>query len=254
MKLKQAMRASIWEAKRRRSSSSHSRVAKKLSHRALSYASPTEPIEGRTPASLQRLPKASEVYWLPPAFAGAGSGPNDGSPLAADAGRGPCSGCPDPARLADGSPSPNRRPGGSRHIGRGSGVFVALRRDRAATPAAGADQTGDAHQPGNPLATVPLSGGPQLGMDTRCPIGLPRADVHRLDPGQQRFIRLGAGRGRAVTQSVIAGLRQAEQACHHGNREAGLFRAHEPEEPDGITPVSRANQAVARERMSRSRR
>src|SRR4051795_3142386 len=65
MKLKQAMRASTCEAKRRRSSSSHSRVAKKLSHRALSYASPTEPIEGRTPASLQRLPKASEVYWLP---------------------------------------------------------------------------------------------------------------------------------------------------------------------------------------------
>ena len=33
-----------------RSSNSHSRVAKKLSHRALSHASPTEPIEGRTPA------------------------------------------------------------------------------------------------------------------------------------------------------------------------------------------------------------
>src|ERR671921_2641401 len=59
------MRASPWEVKRRRSSNSHSKVAKKLSHRALSYASPTEPIEGRTPASLQRLPKASEVYWLP---------------------------------------------------------------------------------------------------------------------------------------------------------------------------------------------
>src|SRR3954454_13320111 len=39
MKLKQAMRASIGEVKRRRSSSSHSRVAKKLSHRALSPGS-----------------------------------------------------------------------------------------------------------------------------------------------------------------------------------------------------------------------
>jgi hypothetical protein len=36
--------------KRRRASSSHSRVAKKLSHIALSKQSPTEPIEGRTPA------------------------------------------------------------------------------------------------------------------------------------------------------------------------------------------------------------
>src|SRR3954447_9151758 len=39
MKLKQAMRASTCEAKRRRWSISHSRVAKKLSHRALSPGS-----------------------------------------------------------------------------------------------------------------------------------------------------------------------------------------------------------------------
>src|SRR5258708_39517470 len=30
---------------------------------ALSYASPTDPIDGRTPASRQRPPNASEVYW-----------------------------------------------------------------------------------------------------------------------------------------------------------------------------------------------
>src|SRR6267143_1736778 len=64
MKLKQAIFASACDAKRRRSSNSHSRVAKKLSHIALSSASPTDPIDGRTPASLQRLPNASEVYCL----------------------------------------------------------------------------------------------------------------------------------------------------------------------------------------------
>jgi hypothetical protein len=42
-------------------SSSHSRVAKKFSHIGLSKQSPTEPIEGRTPAARQRWPKASEV-------------------------------------------------------------------------------------------------------------------------------------------------------------------------------------------------
>jgi len=47
------------------SSNSHSRVAKKLSHMALSKQSPTDPIEGLTAASSQRRPKASEVYWLP---------------------------------------------------------------------------------------------------------------------------------------------------------------------------------------------
>ena len=34
----------------------------KLSHIALSWASPTEPIEGRTPAASQRSPKARDVY------------------------------------------------------------------------------------------------------------------------------------------------------------------------------------------------
>lgn len=47
-------------------------------------------------------------------------------------------------------------------------------------------------------------------------------------------------------------LRHAEDAGHRGDREVGLVRAHEPEDPDGRTPVSFANQAVARERMSRS--
>ncbi len=48
-----------------RSSSSHSRVAKKLSAIALSKQSPTEPIDSATPRSRQRAPKASEVYWQP---------------------------------------------------------------------------------------------------------------------------------------------------------------------------------------------
>src|SRR5271157_4856688 len=47
---------------RTRSMSSHSKVAKKDSHIALSYASPTLPTDGCTPASRHRLPKAIEVY------------------------------------------------------------------------------------------------------------------------------------------------------------------------------------------------
>lgn len=45
--------------------SSHSNVAKKLSHMALSKQSPTDPVEGRIRAARQRIPKASEVYWVP---------------------------------------------------------------------------------------------------------------------------------------------------------------------------------------------
>jgi hypothetical protein len=53
-----AIRASAWLRKRRRSSTSRSSVAKKLSAIALSYASPTEPIDGMIPVSGQRLPNA----------------------------------------------------------------------------------------------------------------------------------------------------------------------------------------------------
>src|SRR5215472_5591424 len=63
MKANVALRASACVWNRQRARSSHSSVAKKLSHMALSYASPTEPIEGRTPASRQRWPNSIEVYW-----------------------------------------------------------------------------------------------------------------------------------------------------------------------------------------------
>ena len=65
MKSNTALRASAGALNRLRASSSHSSVAKKLSHMALSYASPTDPIEGRTPASRQRWPNPIEVYCEP---------------------------------------------------------------------------------------------------------------------------------------------------------------------------------------------
>ena len=60
-----ALRAWWWSWKCVRSSSSHSRVAKKLSAMALSKQSPTEPIDGTTPHRRQRSPKAKEVDWQP---------------------------------------------------------------------------------------------------------------------------------------------------------------------------------------------
>jgi len=64
MNSKTALRASLGVLKLRRLSSSHSSEAKKLSHMALSKQSPTEPIEGRTPAFSQRWPNARDVYWV----------------------------------------------------------------------------------------------------------------------------------------------------------------------------------------------
>lgn len=58
----QGVFASALDWKLRRSRSSHSSVAKKLSAMALSYASPTHPIDGRTPISSHRWPKVRLVY------------------------------------------------------------------------------------------------------------------------------------------------------------------------------------------------
>src|SRR3954467_14389749 len=75
MKAKIALLASACVLNRERSSSSHSSVAKKLSHMALSYASPTEPIEGRTPASRQRWRNSIEVRTLVGVMDHAGGSP-----------------------------------------------------------------------------------------------------------------------------------------------------------------------------------
>lgn len=57
MKSKTAILASLWALNRSRLRHSHSKVAKNDSHMALSKQSPTEPIEGRTPALTATLPE-----------------------------------------------------------------------------------------------------------------------------------------------------------------------------------------------------
>ncbi len=73
-------------------------------------------------------------------------------------------------------------------------------------------------------------------------------------PLQQRHLGKCVGRGQALPPGLAAQFRHAEHARQRGNRKDSLVRAHELEDPDGIAPVSQANQAAARERMSRSSR
>ena len=139
-------------------------------------------------------------------------------------------------------------------VWRWPGVLVAPRGRWAAMAMAGPNQSGLPHQPRDWLAAMPLALGPQISMHPRCPIGLTRRRVHGSDPFQQRLVGDGMGRGWAANPGMVARLGHAEHARHGGDRKAGLVRAHEPEEPDGTAPVSRANQAAAFERMSRSSR
>ena len=139
-------------------------------------------------------------------------------------------------------------------VGRRPVVLVPPGCCRAAVPMAGAHQARLTHQTSDPLAAVPLSAPTQIGMDARRPVGLPRTGMHRLDALQQGRVGRGVGGRWPLQPGVVARLGHAEHACHCGNRERGLVRAHEPEEPDGSVPVSRANQAAAFDRISRSGR
>ena len=119
---------------------------------------------------------------------------------------------------------------------------------------AGANKPSVTHQTSDALAAVRLPMIAQLSMNAGCAIRLARTGVHRLDALQQNPISLGMCRWRPVQPRIEASLQHAEHARHRDNGECGLVRAHEPEDPDGSVPVSRANQTAAFESMPRSSR
>lgn len=80
----------------------------------------------------------------------------------------------------------------------------------ATAPVAGPDEAGLAHQPGNALARVPLALFAQICVDTRCPVGLVRAEMDGADPLQQRGVGHRPCRGLPPDPGVVPGLRHAE--------------------------------------------
>ena len=79
-----------------------------------------------------------------------------------------------------------------------------------------------------------------------------RRGVRRADFRGQRGVHQGARRSRPLHPRVIAAGGDAQDAAHHGDGVTGPVLAHELEPFGGITSVSRANQAAAFERISRS--
>ena len=90
------------------------------------------------------------------------------------------------------------------------------------------------------------------GMDAGRPIGTARGRMDLADAPQQRRVRPCPLRGFPAAPRVIAAGGDLQQPAHHGNRIHGLVGSHELEDPDGTEPVSRANQAAAFARISRS--
>lgn len=152
-------------------------------------------------------------------------------------------------------PEPVRGSGGKvtvDQVGSRARLSISPRRDRATTPMTGSDKASLAHQPGYAFARVPLALFAQVGVDAWRAISLVRAEMDGADSLEQGCVRCPTRRGLPASPGIVSRLRHAEHACHGSDREVGLVRVHEPEDPDGRTPVSRANQAVARERISRS--
>ena len=121
-----------------------------------------------------------------------------------------------------------------------------------APPAADPGEATGPHQPGDPLLADANALGSQLGVDARRAIGSLRGGMRGTDPLGQRGVVQGAGRERPAAPPIVAAGGDSQHAAHGGDGERGLVRTHEPEPFDGTLLVSRANQAAAFERMSRS--
>ena len=76
--------------------------------------------------------------------------------------------------------------------------------------------------------------------------------MDRANARDQHGIVLGAPRQRPLRPRVIPAGGDAQHAAQRGHRVDGPALAHELEPLDGIAFVSRANQAAAFDRISRS--
>src|SRR5258706_1673818 len=94
--------------------------------------------------------------------------------------------------------------------------------------------------------------GPKIGLKARCAIGPFGGLIGVTDFGGKNPNSLNPRRWLAVGPCVKAALGHPQNTAHHRNRIGGLVGAHELEPLGGITSVSRANQAAAFERISRS--
>ncbi len=111
-------------------------------------------------------------------------------------------------------------------IRRRPSTLVAPCRHRAAPAVAGTHQPGLPHQPRDPLAAVLFFASPQLGVDARSPVGLPRTGMHGAHPLQQRLVGNRMSRWRPTNPGVVASLGHAEHA--QGRRPDPLGVSHRP--------------------------
>src|SRR5512145_2166431 len=92
----------------------------------------------------------------------------------------------------------------------------------------------------------------QIGVDVGGTVPALGAHVVHANAGRQPRIFQWARRRPALCPCVIATRGDCEHATHRSHRKLGLVRRYEPEDFLGVVSASRANQAVAFARISRS--
>ena len=143
-----------------------------------------------------------------------------------------------------GDPELVRRHGGEvalHQVGRRPRLAIPSRRRGPAAAVAGTHEPRFAHQPGYALATMPLAGRAQLGVDAQGPVGPAGCGVDRPDALHERGVLSRPHRGRPLQPGVGPRLRHGPARApwrRWGRRRGSL--AHEPEDPGGTAPVSRA--------------
>ena len=108
------------------------------------------------------------------------------------------------------------------------------------------------HHPSDPLAAHRRALSGQLRVNPRRPVRPTAAFVNRSHARAQRLVRGLARRALTGAPRVVPARGDTEYPGHRGDSKLGLIRSHEPVDLPGT--VSRANQAVAFAKMSRSSR
>ncbi len=108
------------------------------------------------------------------------------------------------------------------------------------------------HHPSDSLAAHRQALFGEIVEESGGPIRALGKPVKLSDPRRQRRILARSLRRLAIQPRVVAAGGDLQHSALRGYGIVGLMRSHEFEDPDGIEPVSRANQTAAFDRISRS--
>ena len=132
-------------------------------------------------------------------------------------------------------------------------IAIAPRGATTLTPA-NADDAVQAHQPCHPVVADAHTQVLEVGMYLGCSVDFARALMQLYDLLPEERVASRSCRRCAFAPRIVPAGGDLQHAAHGGDAIGGLMRLHEREDLEGAVSVSRANQAVAFDKISRSSR